>query len=143
MNSPEKILLIQLFSNGDCLYATTVAKQIKKDFPGCHLTWAIADFCKPIIFNNPYVDEIREVTEVSKNDIIAFRKFKRKVFHEKSEGKWSEVFVTHNMDDNQALYDGTIRGMIFRAYGKPISEPIQPVLILSEEEKQNVKKFAD
>ena len=63
MNSPQKILLVQLFSNGDCLYATTVARQIKKDFPNCHLTWAIANFCKAIIFNNPYIDEIREVTQ--------------------------------------------------------------------------------
>ena len=30
----DKILLVQLYSNGDCLYATTVAQQIKKDFPG-------------------------------------------------------------------------------------------------------------
>ena len=29
-----RILLGQLGSNGDCLYATIVARQIKKDFPG-------------------------------------------------------------------------------------------------------------
>jgi len=143
MGNQKKILLVQLFSNGDCLYATAVARQIKQDFPDCHLTWAIAHFCKGIIANNPYIDTIREVNEVSKNNIVQFRKFKRKVFAEKRNGQWDEVIVTHNMDQNQALYDGTIRGMIFRAYSKPINVPVQPVLILTEEEKQKGKKFAE
>ncbi|MCY7311070.1 MAG: hypothetical protein LH619_09845, partial [Chitinophagaceae bacterium] len=143
MGAAKKILLVQLYSNGDCLYATAVARQIKKDFPDCHLAWVIAGFCKNIIAQNPYVDEILVTNEVAKNDIIAFRKFKRKVFKEKKEGKWDEIFVTHNMDDNQALYDGTIRGMIFRAYPNPVSVPVQPVLVLTEEEKLTVKKFAE
>ena len=68
---------------------------------------------------------------------------KKNVFREKDEGKWDEVFVTHNMDDNQALYDGTIRGMIFRAYPHPITVPMQPVLVLTDQEKQRVKQFAE
>ncbi|MBC7873081.1 MAG: hypothetical protein H7Y01_03735, partial [Ferruginibacter sp.] len=143
MRTPASILLVQLYSNGDCLYATAVARQIKQDFPGCHLTWAIAGFCKSIISQNPYVDEVRVIDEVQKNDIIAFRKLKKKVSGEKKAGRWDEVFVTHNMDDNQALYDGTIRGMIFRAYPHPVTVPVQPVLVLSEEEKQRVAAFAD
>jgi hypothetical protein len=143
MEQPRRILLVQLYSNGDCLYATAIARQIKKDFPGCHLTWAIAGYCQNIISQNPYVDAARVTDEVPKNDIKAFRKFKKKLFREKKEGKWDEVFVTHNMDDNQALYDGTIRGMIFRAYPKPVTVPIQPVLILTEAEKQNVKSFIE
>ena len=143
MDTPKRILLVQLYSNGDCLYATAVARQIKQDFPGCHLTWNIAGFCKNIIAQNPYVDEVLVTDEVPKNDIIAFRKLKKKVFREKKEGKWAEVFVTHNMDDNQALYNGTIRGMIFGAYPNPITVPVQPVLVLVEEEKQKVKLFAE
>jgi hypothetical protein len=143
-NSPQKnILLVQLFSNGDCLYATVVARQIKNDFPGCKLTWAITSFCKNIIAHNPYVDEVLEVREVKKDDITAFRKYKKKVFKEKREGIWDEVFVTTNMDDNLALYDGTIRGMILRAYPKPISVPLQPVVVLSESEKNNVRLFIE
>lgn len=95
MEGTRKILLVQLYSNGDCLYTTTVARQIKQDFSGCHLTWLIAKFCKDIITSNPFVDEVLVTNEVSKNDIIAFRKLKRKVFSEKEEGKWDEVFVTH------------------------------------------------
>ncbi|MEO6613242.1 MAG: hypothetical protein ABIT05_15260 [Chitinophagaceae bacterium] len=143
MPAPKKILLVQLYSNGDCLFATTIARQIKEDFPGCHLTWLIADFCKDIIAHNPYVDQVAVTGEIPKNDVIAFRKLKRKVFKEKEEGKWDEVFVTHNMDDNQALYDGTVRGMIFRAYPHPVTVPVQPVLVLSVQEKQRVKEFAE
>ena len=92
----KKIILVQLYSNGDCLYATTIAAQIKKDFPGCHLTWAIASFCKSIIDNNPHVDSILATDEVPKNDVVAFRKFKIKVLEEKNRGKWDEVFITQN-----------------------------------------------
>jgi ADP-heptose:LPS heptosyltransferase len=142
MEARKKILLVQLYSNGDCLYATSVAKQIKKDFPECHLTWAIAGFCKNIIAHNPFVDEVREVNEVPKNDVAAFRKFRAKVYAEKKQGLWEEVFVTHNMDENQALYDGTIRGMIFRAYPFPITVSVQPVLNLTDEEHERVEAFA-
>ncbi len=143
MDNPKRILLVQLYSNGDCLYATAVARQIKEDFLGCHLTWLIARSCKDIIAGNPYIDEVLVTDEVPKNDIIAFRQLKRKVAEEKKNGKWDEVFVTHNMDDNQALYDGTIRGMIFRAYPNPVTVSVQPVLVLREEEKQKVKQFAE
>ncbi len=138
----KKILLVQLFSNGDCLYATTIARQIKSDFPGCHLTWAIAGFCKSIIANNPFVDEIMEVNSVSKNDVSAFRKFKKEIYSRQSSGEFDEVFITHIMDTNQANYDGCIRSTIFRAYPKPVSVPVQPVLKLSDDEINNAKKFS-
>lgn len=141
-NNIKKILLVQLFSNGDCLYATAIARQIKKDYPNCELTWAIASFCKDIINLNPFVDKVRIVDNVSKNDISAFRNFKKKVKAEKKNGLWDEVFITTNMDDNQALYDGTIRGMVIRAYPKKVTVPLQPVLVLSEKEKQRVADFA-
>ena len=144
MNKPFlKILLVQLFSNGDCLYATAVARQIKNDYPNCKLTWAIAAFCQTIIANNPYVDDIIVTEEVAKNDVAAFRKYKKKVFAEKAAGKWDEVFVTTNMDTNLDLYDGTIRGMILRAYPDVITVPLQPVVILTDVEKNNVAIFAD
>src|ERR1700712_812650 len=104
----QKIILVQLYSNGDCLYATTVARQIKNDFPGCHLTWAIAAFCKTIIANNPYVDEVMEVNTVAKNDIAALRRFKKKIYSLQKEGLYNKVFIVHNGDTNQAYYDGSI-----------------------------------
>ena len=68
MSAPKKILLLQLMSNGDCLYATAIARQIKEDNPGCQLTWAIASFCKTIIDGNPYVDAVWEIPGVNKSN---------------------------------------------------------------------------
>ena len=142
---PEKkkrILLVQLFSNGDCLYATTVAKQIKIDYPGAHLAWAIAGFCKSIIDENPYVDEVIEVNDVPKNDRAAFRRMKKKFDNEKKNGLWNEVFVTQNMDDNLAWYDGCIRTGVFHAYPKPVTIDRTPVLQLKAAETTNAADFA-
>ena len=139
----NKILLVQLYSNGDCLYATAVARQIKKDHPNCHLTWAIATFCKDIIKHNPYVDDLMVVDDVAKNDVSAFRKFRKKVFDQQKKGIWNKVIITSNVYNNQALYDGTIRGMILRAYPGKIDVPVQPVLVLSDEEIFRVAAFAE
>ena len=143
MGIQKKILLVQLYSNGDCLYATTVAKQIKNDFPDCHLTWAIASFCKSIILNNPYVDDIMEVPNVSKNNVSAFRKFRRKVFKMKKEGTFDEVFITHNIDRNHAYYDGCIRSSILRSYPFPVTVDVTPVLRLTDVEKDKARVFAE
>jgi hypothetical protein len=141
-NEPKNILLVQLYSNGDCLYATTVARQIKEDFPNSRLTWAISPSCKSIIDNNPHVDEKLIITEVRKDDVAAFRKLRKRFFQEKKEGLWDEVFVTMNLDNNLAFYDGTVRGMILRAYPYPVTVPVQPVLVLTPAELENVRQFA-
>ncbi|MEJ7587329.1 MAG: hypothetical protein WKI04_07175 [Ferruginibacter sp.] len=143
MERASKILLVELCANGDCLYATAVARQIKHDYPGCHLTWAIAGFCKSIIFHNPYVDAIMEVNDAPKNDLAAFRRFKKRILRQKKEGLWDDVFITQVIDDNAANYDGCIRSATFRGYKNPITVPVTPVLRISGKEKENVKDFAD
>lgn len=140
-HNPMKILMVHLFANGDCLYATAIARQIKQDYPGAHLTWAIAPFCSAILKGNPYVDEIRVVEEVPRNDTYAFKRFRKKLLNEKSEGIWDELFITSNIDANQAFYDGTIRGMILRSYPGKITVPLQPVLMLSDDEIERVNVF--
>ncbi|HVM88588.1 MAG TPA: hypothetical protein VMT76_10415 [Puia sp.] len=143
MNKQKKILLVQLYSNGDCLYATAIARQIKKDYPGCTLTWAIASFCKNIILNNPYIDHVLEVTEVIKDKVTTYRKFKKKIIKRKKDGEWDEIFFTNLIDDQQANYDGSIRSSIFRGYNLSITTPITPVLELLPDEKKNVTGFVD
>ncbi|HLY72387.1 MAG TPA: hypothetical protein VKR53_21800 [Puia sp.] len=142
MRPPQKIVLIQLYSNGDCLYATAVARQIKSDYPGCHLTWAVASFCKNIIANNPYVDEILEISSVKKDDVKAFRKFTRDVHRGQFHTTFDRVFTTQIAGVNLAFYDGSIRSNIFRAYPSAIKVPVTPVLNLTVAEMDNVKKFA-
>ena len=139
----QKILLVQLYSNGDCLYATAIARQIKRDFPGCHLTWAISGWCKSIIANNPYVDDVLEVNTVAKNDAPAFRRFKKHILQQQKEGIYDQVFIVHNTDTNHAYYDGSIRSSILKAYPNPVTVPIQPVLRLFPEEIIRANNFAN
>lgn len=144
MNVPKKILLLQLMSNGDCLYATAIARQIKSDYPGCHLTWAIASFCKAIIDNNPYVDSVWEIPNVSKSNCSEIIKLVRKqAAQKKINGEFDEIFFTQIIDDNQANYDGTIRSSIFRGYGRPVTVPVTPVLRLRDNEIENARRYAE
>ena len=142
MGGPLKILLIQLYANGDCLYATTVARQIKIDHPDCHLTWAVAPSCKAILANNPFIDEILEVTTVPKDDVSAFRKFKKECYKGKY-GGFDEIIITQIIDTNLSNYDGVIRSAIYHGYPKKITVPIQPILNLLPEEISKVQRFAE
>ena len=76
---PKKILMVLLNSNGDCLYGTVIAKQIKEvDYPGCHLTWVVNTNCKQSIENNPFVDKIWEVeTKKTITDIREWNAIKK------------------------------------------------------------------
>lgn len=139
----QSILMVQLYSNGDCLYATAIARQIKIDFPGAKLTWAIASFCTSIIDNNPFVDEIIEVQDVRKDDVLAYRKLKNRFLQDQEKGDYDTVFFTTPIDANIALYDGSIRSCIFNAYPGKITVPVQPVLRLYPGEITKVKDFAE
>ncbi len=143
MNNPERILLVQLFSNGDCLYATAVARQIKQDHPGCHLTWAIAAYCRAILLNNPYIDETMVIPDVNHNNWKQHRKdFQRRLKQFKKEGRFDRIIRTQIIDSNLANYDYCIRSAIFRGYGRPVTVPVQPVMRLTREELEKTDRFA-
>lgn len=138
----KKILLVQLLSLGDCLYATAVARQIKKDFPGCHLTWAIGSTCKSILDGNPYLDEVWEIPLKNFDEMTQlWPQFKREALEKKKHGQFDEVFFTQ-MYGNAENYDGMIRSSLFRGYPGPITVPLSPVVRLLPPEVENVKRFA-
>jgi ADP-heptose:LPS heptosyltransferase len=139
----ERILLVHLFSNGDCLFATTVARQIKNDFPNCILSWAISEKCKNIIANNPYVDEIVgiEIPDAALNSEI-FETTIKEAEEKKKQGYYTQVFVSQVLGDNFAYYDGTVCTSIYRCFGRPITVDTAPVLCLTEAEKNNAAAFA-
>jgi hypothetical protein len=140
----KRILLGQLNSNGDCLYATAVARQIKTDYPGCHLTWAVGSMCRSILDGNPHVDEVWEIPLASAYEIDeVWPGFQQAASARLAAGEFDEMFLTQISPGNLHLYDGTIRSSILRAYGKPITVPITPVLRLSAAEVENVRRFAD
>lgn len=139
----KKILLGQLANIGDCVLATAVARQIKTDYPGCHLTWAIGSTSRPIIQGNPYVDEIWEIPIKNGREVVsAWIKFEKEAMSRKLRGDFDEVFLTQIRPNNYQNFDGTVRYSIFRGYPKPITVPVSPVICLTNPEVENVRNFA-
>ena len=134
-----------LVANGDCLMATVLAKQIKKDYPGSHLTWAISNLCKQVIKNNPDVDAVWEVNLIDKKagEKEGWFSFQQEALQRKNAGEFDEVFFTQVYPSNVHCYDGTTRGTIYNAYPHPVTVEAKPVLRLSANEIKNVQDFAN
>jgi hypothetical protein len=141
---PRKILLGILVSNGDCLMATVLARQIKKDYPGSLLTWAISSRCRQMIDNNPHVDDIWEIELDNVKDAVgnAWYHFRDAALLRKEKGEFSEIFFVQVYPDNVAYFDGTTRGTIYNAYPHPVTVDARPVLQLTSPEIKNVQEFA-
>ena len=137
-----RILLGHLASNGDCLYATTVARQIKADFPGCHLTWAISSLCRDVIRHNPDVDDVWEVTMADWADMgICWHAFEKEAWSRVARGDFDRAFMTQISPALFGNYDGTIRPSVLRSYPHPITVPVETVIELSNEERDRVARF--
>lgn len=144
MTGPSpRILLGHLAAFGDCLYATVIARQIKHDFPACHLTWAIATPFSQIVEDNPYVDAIWEVP-MSRGEAVAggWRTFTREAEKRRKKGVFDRVFLTQIPPDNYGNFDGTVRASIFNGYPGKITVPLNPVLRLRSGEVDRVRTFA-
>lgn len=143
--APQKILLAHLNSNGDCLYATVIARQIKEvDYPGCHLTWAVNNWSKQTILLNPSVDEIWEVpTEKSLTSKKEWDTFVKIAEAKKQSGEYDEIYYTQIIGKNIMHLNGDIRDSIYKNYPHHITVSQQPVIKLSAPETENVKRFAE
>lgn len=139
----ERFLIVHLYSNGDCLFATAIARQLKNDFPGCYITWAISPFCATILRNNPYVDEPWLIDYINDKTIETFRANRDRLFEEANAKQFDKIFVTQILEENFVFYDGLIRSSIFAAFQLPITVPVEPILILDEGEKNKVKEFVE
>lgn len=141
----KKILLGILVANGDCLLATVIARQIKVDFPGCHLTWAVSNLCRQIVENNPDVDEIWEINIEDKKaaERQAWFDFVRLASERKEMGEYDDIFLVQVYPSNVHQYDGTTRGTIYNCYPGKITVSARPVLRLTQDEVNQVKLFAE
>lgn len=144
--NPERILLVHLVANGDCLMATTIARQIKKDFPGCRLTWAISYKCRQIIDNNPDVDAVWEIVygdgESPTGRGGGWTRVKCEAEKRCAAGEFDRIFYTQVFPDNIGNFDGTTRSSTFRNYPGPITVPVNPVIRLRDPELKKVEQFA-
>lgn len=135
-----RILLIQIGSNGDCLFITTIARQIKElDFPNSHLTWMIGSLYAPVLLNNPYIDEVIQLPVKDSADVV---KERNSVDITRFKSKYDHVFVTDYTPINIKNWYGTTRSSLFRNYPFQIKIPVEPQLFLSEGELSNVGSFA-
>ena len=139
----KRILLGQLAARGDCLYATAVARQIKADDPGCHLTWAIGSAFRAILDGNPHVDAVWEIAMDEHSDRgRAWYLFHAEAQRRLHAGEYDVAFFTQIHPANFKNFDGTVRASIFRGYPHPITVPVAPVLRLRVDEIENVRQFA-
>jgi len=139
-----RVALVQLAAYGDCLFATLVARQIKRDHPGCHLTWVIGDKCASILDGNPHVDAVHKIVLSSRDEAFSsgWEKAKTWVTDQVRMGHLEKAYFTQIFPDNIRYYDGLIRTTIYGAYGKPITGPHLPEVFLTEAEIRNVADFA-
>lgn len=139
----RRVLLGQLGAAGDCVYATTVARQIKADDPDCHLVWAIGSMFRHVIAGNPHVDEVWEVPLAGRADMAAtWKSFEREARARKARGELDDLFLTQIDPGNYQNFDGTVRASIFRGYPRPITVPVTPVIRLGDDEIARVRDFA-
>jgi hypothetical protein len=139
-----RVALVQLVAYGDCLFATLVARQIKRDHPGCHLTWVIGDKYASILEGNPHVDAVHKIVLSSRDEAFSsgWEKAKTWVAGQVRMGNLEKAYFTQILPDNVRYWDGLIRTTTYRTYGKPITGPPLPEVFLTEAERQNVADFA-
>ena len=138
-----RILLGQLAANGDCAYATTLARQLRHDYPDAHLTWAISSSCASLLDNNPHIDEVWEVPARGWNaQASMWRVFEQEAFRRYQRREFDQILLSQVWPGNLQNFDGTVRPCILRSLGRPITVPIETVLRLTENEVERVQAFS-
>lgn len=139
----DRILLGQLGAGGDCLYATILARQLRADFPEAEICWAVSTQCKGLLVNNPDIDAVWEipVADWSYHE-MAWRVFEREAYRQYQQRNFGLILLSQIWPNNFQNYDGTVRSSLLRAYGRPITVPIENVICLTDEEIARVEDFA-
>ncbi|QBR71729.1 hypothetical protein CU048_11085 [Beijerinckiaceae bacterium] len=138
----ERILLGQLGANGDCLYATILARQLRKDHPGACIVWAISSQCAGLLANNPYVDEVWTIPILGwDHHETMWRVFEREALARYVRREFDHMLLSQIWPNNFRNFDGTVRPSILRSYGRPITVPIENVIDLTQEEIGRVETF--
>jgi hypothetical protein len=139
----QKILLGQLGANGDCMYATILARQLRADYPDAHIVWGISNQCESIIDNNPSIDEkwVINISDWDQHEPM-WKVFEREAIQRYIRREYDQIYLSQIWPNNFRNFDGTVRPSILRSYGKPITVPIENVIKLTEQEKSNVDEYA-
>ena len=76
-------------------------------------------------------------------DLDIWQHFKTCALERVKHGDFDKIFFLQICPDNAQNFDGTIRSTLFRGYLRPITVPITPIMRLSADEVENVRRFAD
>jgi hypothetical protein len=138
-----RIILLQLASFGDCLYATNVARQIKHDYPGCHLTWCIGSICVSVLYGNDNIDSIHVIplNSISEAWNEGWKEACIWAERELSAGNVDLIVKTQILPDNIHHYDGLIRSTIYRGYANKITCGHRPCAQVSNVSISQVEQF--
>ncbi|MDQ2082191.1 hypothetical protein RA307_18535 [Xanthobacteraceae bacterium Astr-EGSB] len=138
----ERILLGQLGANGDCLYATILARQLRQDHPTAHITWAISSQCAPVLKNNPHIDAVWKIPIADWSGHEAMWKvFEREALRRYQRREFDHVLLSQIWPNHFENYDGTVRPSLLRSYGRPITVPIENVIELTGDEVERTDNF--
>lgn len=142
---PLRILIGHLNANGDILYSSAVARQIKEvDYPDCHLTWAVGTNCARTLQLNPYIDEIREVPLKAGDDVTAvWNRFCDNARKQVAEGLFDVFYPLQLIGENLLHFNKTLRLSTVGLYPGKMTVPLEPVVRLSDTEVANVKAFSE
>lgn len=141
----KKFLIVQLGKYGDCLYATSIVKQIKSDFPTSHITWLICSNFKSILDENPFIDNVLEV-DCKALDYFALNgwlKLQEEINSKKESGIYDEIIYSQIPPLNWPRFRRTIRETTISAYSEKYTVDLSPVLKLKESEVNRVKDFSE
>lgn len=140
---PDRILLGQLGAKGDSLYATILARQLRHDHPEAHITWAIFDQNADLLENNRHIDDVWKVPLVDRGQTAEmWQIFEREAMQRVIRKEFDRIVFSQISPNNFQNYDGTIRPSMLRAYGGPITVPIENVIDLTDGEIARVEEFA-
>lgn len=139
------ILLVQLGSNGDCLFVTTIAKQIKEiDYPGCNLTWMIGSNCSHIIEHNHFIDDKIIIPIKDINDLWFKRNNINHIIQKETINcNFDKIIITDFTKENAKFRFGTTRSTLFRCYNHRITISPEPQIFLNKKEIENVYNFCN
>tara|TARA_R110000824_G_scaffold118960_14_gene272115 strand:+ start:239450 stop:240661 length:1212 start_codon:yes stop_codon:yes gene_type:complete len=139
----DNILLGQLGAKGDCLYATILARQLRHDYPDAKITWAIFEGNSDLLANNPHIDEIWSIPLSDRSQTTSIWKvFEHEAMRRVIRKEFDRIVFSQINPNNFQNYDGTIRTSMLRAYGAPITVPIENVITLGDDEIARVENFA-
>jgi len=138
----DRILLGQLGAHGDCLYATILARQLRRDYPSAFITWAISDRSSGLLANNPDIDEVWEIPVDRDSMPVIWSIFEREADRLYARREFDHIVLSQIWPNNLQNYDGTIRPSILRSYGRPITVPIENVIRLTDDELERTEGYA-